>query len=110
MAAPRFVNSSSDADSALAGTASAAAPPVFVGSDAAGTVWSTASTAAAFLFAWLALWCDRLPAWLHRPCAGAARTPIQLLRAVHSGDIRDYVAWITFGTAALGGLLALSVR
>jgi len=29
---------------------------------------------------------------------------------VYSGAIGDYVAWMTFGVAALGGLLALTLR
>jgi hypothetical protein len=33
-----------------------------------------------------------------------------VLRAVHSGVIGDYVAWLTFGVAALGGLLALALH
>jgi len=28
---------------------------------------------------------------------------------VHSGHVGDYVAWLTFGTAVLGGLLAFGV-
>jgi hypothetical protein len=35
---------------------------------------------------------------------------LQVLRSVHSGAIGDYVAWMTFGVAALGGLLALTLR
>jgi hypothetical protein len=35
---------------------------------------------------------------------------LQPLRAAHSGHIGDYVAWLTFGTAVLGGLFALTIR
>jgi multicomponent Na+:H+ antiporter subunit D len=32
------------------------------------------------------------------------------LRAVHSGHIGDYVAWLVFGTGVIGGLFALTIR
>jgi multicomponent Na+:H+ antiporter subunit D len=32
------------------------------------------------------------------------------LRAVHSGHVGDYVAWLTFGTAVIGGLFAVTIR
>lgn len=31
------------------------------------------------------------------------------LEAVHSGHVGDYVAWITFGVAILGGVVAMMV-
>jgi multicomponent Na+:H+ antiporter subunit D len=35
---------------------------------------------------------------------------LQPLRAVHTGHIGDYVAWLTFGTAVIGGLFAVTLR
>jgi multicomponent Na+:H+ antiporter subunit D len=32
------------------------------------------------------------------------------LRAVHSGHVGDYVAWLTLGTAVIGGLFAVTIR
>jgi hypothetical protein len=32
------------------------------------------------------------------------------LRALHSGHVGDYVAWLTFGVAALGGAFAFVLR
>jgi hypothetical protein len=32
------------------------------------------------------------------------------LRGLRSEHVGDYVAWLTFGTAVLGGLLALGCR
>jgi hypothetical protein len=32
------------------------------------------------------------------------------LRAAHSGHVGHYVAWLTFGTALVGGLFALTLR
>ena len=48
---------------------------------------------------------------LIRPRGGLVPAPLlSALRAVHSGHIGDYVAWLVFGTAAIGGLLAFFVR
>jgi len=33
-----------------------------------------------------------------------------VLKGLHSGVVGDYVAWLTFGAAALGGLVALLGR
>ena len=32
------------------------------------------------------------------------------LHALHSGDIRDYVAWLALGMAVLGGALLFALR
>ena len=32
------------------------------------------------------------------------------LRAVHSGHVGDYVAWLVLGTGVIGGLLAATIR
>jgi hypothetical protein len=32
------------------------------------------------------------------------------VKRVHSGHVGDYTAWLTLGTAALGGALALVLR
>jgi hypothetical protein len=37
----------------------------------------------------------------------AFRSFVQPLRQIHSGHIGDYVAFLTFGVAAFGGVLAL---
>jgi multicomponent Na+:H+ antiporter subunit D len=39
-----------------------------------------------------------------------ARFALRPLRAVHSGHAGDYVAWLTFGMAAFGGILAALTR
>jgi hypothetical protein len=36
--------------------------------------------------------------------------PLGALRLAHSGVIGDYVAWITVGTAVVGGVWALLLR
>jgi hypothetical protein len=35
---------------------------------------------------------------------------LRVLRDLHSGHIGDYIAWLTFGTAVIGGLFAISFR
>jgi hypothetical protein len=54
----------------------------------------------------LSLYRQRLP---YRAKRGLAQA-LEPLRAVHSGHVGDYVAWLTFGVAAVGGLLALAIR
>jgi multicomponent Na+:H+ antiporter subunit D len=39
-----------------------------------------------------------------------AARPVAALKAVHSGVIGDYVAWLTLGTALIGGVWALMLR
>jgi hypothetical protein len=36
--------------------------------------------------------------------------PLQRLRRLQSGDVRDYVTWLAFGTAGLGAAFAFLVR
>ena len=36
--------------------------------------------------------------------------PVTVLKAWHSGVAADYVAWLTVGTALLGGIWALTLR
>jgi multicomponent Na+:H+ antiporter subunit D len=39
-----------------------------------------------------------------------ARSALGGLRALHSGHIGDYIAWLTLGLASVGGLFALTLR
>jgi multicomponent Na+:H+ antiporter subunit D len=36
--------------------------------------------------------------------------PVSFLRAMHSGHIGDYVAWLALGIVVMGGALAAAVR
>jgi multicomponent Na+:H+ antiporter subunit D len=58
----------------------------------------------------LGLWWQRLPDAVLRPAAAPLRPVVVALRAVHSGMIGDYVLWIAFGFAVIGGTLGLSLR
>ena len=72
-----------------------------------GLAWSFGTTAAALALAFLSLsryWPRKH--FLVRPVAVAIRG----LRAVHSGHVGDYVAFLTFGVAAFGVVLAVLAR
>ncbi|HLK32473.1 MAG TPA: hypothetical protein VKT29_05245, partial [Terriglobales bacterium] len=72
-----------------------------------GLAWSFATTAAALglaLFSLSRYW-PRKHA-LTRPVSGAVR----VLRLVHSGHIGDYIAFLTFGVAAFGVVLAALIH
>ncbi len=73
-------------------------------------VYGAASTLGAIAFTFFGLYRRRLPALVRRVPGRLAARPAAALKAVHSGVVGDYVAWLTFGVAVLGGLLALAVR
>ena len=72
--------------------------------------YGIASTALAVGFAAFGLYRRRLPALVRRRAARLLDPPVTVLKGLHSGIVGDYVAWLTFGVAALGGLVALIVR
>jgi hypothetical protein len=51
-----------------------------------------------------------LPALLRSTAGRVLEPPLHVLKGLHSGLVGDYVAWLTFGAAALGGLLAALIR
>ena len=62
----------------------------------------------AVAFALVALFRRRLiPGPVRAAAMGVARPPLAALRAVHSGEVQDYVVWLAVGVAALGGGFAL---
>jgi multicomponent Na+:H+ antiporter subunit D len=63
-------------------------------------VWGVVCLAGSFALALGLLHRSRVvPAAIFRP-----------LKAVHSGHVGDYVAWLTFGTAVIGGAFALALH
>jgi multicomponent Na+:H+ antiporter subunit D len=63
-------------------------------------VWGLVCLAGSFALALGLLYRSRVvPAAVFRP-----------LKAVHSGHVGDYVAWLTFGTAVIGGAFALALH
>jgi multicomponent Na+:H+ antiporter subunit D len=67
-------------------------------------------TAGAAALAALALYRKRLlPSALRSAIRGSVGQGLEGLRAVHSGEVEDYVAWLTLGVAILGGAFAISM-
>jgi multicomponent Na+:H+ antiporter subunit D len=73
-------------------------------------LYGSGGTLIAIAFALFGLYRRRLPRLVVAPLRSALRPPIAALRLAHSGLIGDYVAWITVGTAVVGGLWALLLR
>jgi multicomponent Na+:H+ antiporter subunit D len=86
-----------------------AGPPEFH-AGAAPYAYGAISTVGAVGFALFGLYRRRLPALLRRVPGRLTAGPAAQLKALHSGVVGDYVAWLTFGAAVLGGLLALTGR
>ncbi|MBO0772846.1 MAG: NADH-quinone oxidoreductase subunit D [Actinobacteria bacterium] len=83
-------------------------PPEDTGVKAADLASGFGSAAGALLLAFLALYWQRLPV-LRRgfePGTGL----VQPIRRFQSGIVNDYVAWIVFGLACVGGALAVTIR
>jgi multicomponent Na+:H+ antiporter subunit D len=64
----------------------------------------------AIALAALALSRDRWPKPLQQPFGRPGILLLKGLRVVHSGDIRDYVAWLSFGLCGMAGVLAFIWR
>jgi multicomponent Na+:H+ antiporter subunit D len=94
----------------LAGKLPPPSPPVPVHAGFAPYAYAIASVALATLVALFGLYRQRLPAIVRRRAARILQPPLGVLKGLHSGVIGDYVAWLTFGVAALGGLLALALH
>lgn len=69
-------------------------------------VWAVISIAGTAGWAVLGLYRDRAP----RVLVAAFTAALRPLKLVHTGHVGDYVAWLTFGVAALGGAFALALR
>jgi multicomponent Na+:H+ antiporter subunit D len=69
-------------------------------------VWSIVTLVGSFALGFATLYRDRLP----RAVTARLGRVLAPLRAAHSGHIGDYVTWLTFGTAVVGGLFALTIR
>jgi multicomponent Na+:H+ antiporter subunit D len=110
-AAARFQDQHAYAASVLDGTTVATQAPRAEPQKVSGRLYGLGSAAAAVGLAALALFRRRLPAPVQR--AGRAvdvRPLFAQLRKLHSGHIGDYIAWLTLGLAAVGGLFSLALR
>jgi multicomponent Na+:H+ antiporter subunit D len=66
--------------------------------------------AGAALLALGSLYRDRAPRGIRRATTATLGAGVRAVKRVHSGHVGDYTAWLTLGTAALGGALALVLR
>jgi multicomponent Na+:H+ antiporter subunit D len=83
-------------------------PPVAVEPTTADSVlYGVGGTVIAFTLALLGLYRRRLPEFVRASLEKVLGPPLGALRLAHSGVIGDYVAWITVGTAVVGGVWAL---
>jgi multicomponent Na+:H+ antiporter subunit D len=83
-------------------------PPVVIEATTTDSVlYGIGGTVIALAVALVGLYRRRLPELLLSPLRVALGPPFAALRAAHTGVIGDYVAWITVGTAVVGGVWAL---
>ncbi len=101
-AAARFTDHSGYARTVLFGIPATPAVPATRGPSGLSYVYGVGATVAAIAVAALALYVHRLPRPATRALAG--------LRALHSGRVGDYVAWLAVGVATIGGALTLTLR
>jgi multicomponent Na+:H+ antiporter subunit D len=108
--AGRVLDRPARAREVLHGVAPPPGPTPSYSPSATAYAYGAASTLGALAFAAFGLYRRRLPIVLRRAAAGLADRPIAGLKALHSGVVGDYVAWLTAGVAVLGGLVSLMVR
>jgi multicomponent Na+:H+ antiporter subunit D len=108
--AQRLENRPAHAAEVLAGTLRPVTPPSDFHAGALPYVYGALSTLGAIGWALFGLYRRRLPALLRSSAGKVLGPPVALLKGLHSGVVGDYVAWLTFGAAALGGLVALIGR
>jgi multicomponent Na+:H+ antiporter subunit D len=70
-------------------------------------LYGIGGTLIALSLALVGLYRRRLPELVLAPLRSTLGPPAAVLRAAHSGVIGDYIAWITVGTAVVGGIWAL---
>jgi multicomponent Na+:H+ antiporter subunit D len=91
--------------------AAQARPPVAIEETKPDSVlYGVGGTVTAFALALVGLYRRRLPALVRESLRAVLGPPLGALRLAHSGIVGDYVAWITVGTAVVGGVWALLLR
>ena len=73
-------------------------------------LYGIGGTLIAFGLALVGLYRRRLPELVRAPLRSILGPPLAALRLAHSGVVGDYVAWITVGTAVVGGVWAVLLR
>jgi multicomponent Na+:H+ antiporter subunit D len=105
-AAHQFTDRLAYAGVVLDHAAPPAVPPESWHTTTSSLVWSLVTLVGSFVVGFASLYRARLP----EAVSAALARALQPMRAAHSGHIGDYVAWLTFGTAVVGGLFALTIR
>jgi multicomponent Na+:H+ antiporter subunit D len=108
VAAARFADRGAYAAAVLDGRDQRTSAPAKPASER-GLLYGLAAAAGAAVLAAGALFRDRVSVRV-RDALRPVLVPVHVLRAAHTGDIRDYVMWFTVGLAGFGGLTALAIR
>jgi multicomponent Na+:H+ antiporter subunit D len=110
-AAVQFLNGSSYAATVLHG---GNAPRIEAGpaysAPASAYLYSAITLVGAVIVAAVTLFGDRAPQAASRRFSAIAQPAVAPLRALHSGHIGDYVAWLVAGVALLGGSFAIALQ
>jgi multicomponent Na+:H+ antiporter subunit D len=86
-------------------------PPIGVEHTATDSVlYGTGGVLIAVGLALAGLYRRRLPQLVRTALRSTLGPPLAVVRVAHSGVVGDYVAWITVGTAVVGGVWALLLR
>ena len=111
-AAGAFINQRGYSQVVLNGAARLASngPLIPTGPDLSEVAGGLGSTTAAVLVGLLAIYRRQLPAAVCRAASRHLEPPLQRLRGLQSGDVRDYAAWLTFGVATMGLAFAFAVH
>src|SRR5438270_3914845 len=109
-AAARFQDRGAYTAAVLGGRPAPNPAPRAEGPGGAGVVYGALSGAGAVAVAALTLFRRRLPAALRARVGGVGGPALVGLRRLHSGHIGDYLAWLTLGLGAVGGLFTLALR
>jgi len=110
-AAERFVDGSAYASTVIRGAASPA--PVAAPNYSAATsayIYSAISLLGAVAVAGIGLFGHRARGGVLRAAWTAGTCALAPIRAAHSGHIGDYVAWLVFGVALLGGAFGVALQ
>jgi multicomponent Na+:H+ antiporter subunit D len=105
-AAHQFVDRADYARVVLDHAPPAAVPHEVWHTTTSSVVWSVVTLVGSVAIGVLSLYRARLP----KAATEALGRVLAPLRAAHSGHIGDYISWLTFGVAVIGGLFAFTIR
>jgi multicomponent Na+:H+ antiporter subunit D len=105
-AAHQFVDRVDYTSDVLDHTPPVPVPPEVWHTTTSSVVWAVVTLAGSLTVGTLSLYRARLPERVTDVIAHV----LAPLRAAHSGHIGDYISWLTFGVAVIGGLFAFTIR